>query len=44
MTFLHLFSFDTVGYWVYPEDFKIIAPVLNTCLLGGLFEQVHCKQ
>ena len=24
--------------------FKIFALVLNTCLLSGLFKQVHCKQ
>ena len=41
MNFLHLFSCDTVEYWVYPEDFKIIAAVLSTCLLGALFKQVH---
>ena len=44
MNFLHLFGCDSVGYWVYLEDFKIIAPVLNTCPLCGLFKQVHCKQ
>ena len=44
MNFLHLFSCDTVGYWVYAEVFRIFAMVLKTCLLGGLFKQVHSKQ
>ena len=29
MNFLHLFSRDTVGYWVHAEDSLIFALVLN---------------
>ena len=42
MNFWHLFSCDSVEYWVYPEDFKSLQECFkSTCLLGGLFKQVH---
>ena len=40
MNYRHLYSCDTIGYWMYPEDFK------NHCtgVLGDIFKQVHYKQ
>ena len=41
MNFRHLFSRDTIGYWMYPENFKNHC---TTCVLGDFLKQVHYKQ